>query len=295
MSDPITHPAEYDLAYQRGREAGTIAAGRFVSHAGFTYQLLPDGHKSVCLGYLGEHPPRRSGTVTLLNLDSLIEYLQRNREENCSAVYFDPNHSDGPRFIAVINGHAYGDPDETDHNGCDAHWGDHRVVCSIPYSDQWKDWTTLAAAGVSQDVLAEFIEDHIPDIGAPDAGQFLDAVRTLQVETGVRFTSAVRTNQGLQISYTEVVDHPAGTKDQLTIPEEFTLVIPIYTDGDTMTVTAKLRWVCRDGKLSFRVKLVQRGDLIRQANHLMQEAVQTETHLPVYLGSPAPALDRSKL
>ncbi|WP_068312822.1 DUF2303 family protein [Polycladidibacter hongkongensis] len=122
------------------------------------------------------HPLRRTGTMQALSLESLIEFTQRNMEEN-SAMFAD-NRSDQLSLTTVFN---YNDPVNRDTCSAPAataedeislpaggvslpQWGDHRTRYAFPLSREWNIWRAAEREKMDMIEFSHFLEDNITDV-----------------------------------------------------------------------------------------------------------------------------------
>jgi hypothetical protein len=77
----------------------------------------------------------------------------------------------------------------------------------------------------------------------------------------------------------------AGQKGELEIPKEFTLLLPVYEGFKATTIRVLLRYRINDGVLSFICKPVNIERTLIAIREAVIDQINTETHLPVYMGN----------
>ena len=230
--------------------------------------------------------------VTLLDVHSFIDYLARNTfpagvdtEEaleahtvgaNCAAsagsleLWADV---DQRKVLAILDG-IYG-------------WRRHTATLQLKLSREWAEWAEIDGRLLKQDVFAQFIEDHLSTIAAPDGAVLLDICQTLEATTSTSFRQqAILANGQRQFRYEETVEAKAGTKGDLTIPGELTLVLRPFQGSEPVAITARFRFQIRDGVLSIGVKLAEPDVVLEDAFSGLVGEVQDRVPVRVNHGRP---------
>lgn len=220
---------------------------------GREFLIVPGDHTSteITLAHKTEtlKPKHIKQAVTLQNAIALIEYLNRFKSDD-SLLFADVAAS---RIVAAVDYHGAASPALVDH----------RATLDLPFSEEWKTWTTMNGLLKPQLEFARFIEENAPDIKAPDAASLLEAVRDLQAKRSVNFIQAVRTaSDNENFEYADNTETRA--KGDIELPTKFLLSVPIYFGDQAVEVPAFLRWKLDDGKLHLGIKL-HRAEHIRQA------------------------------
>ena len=143
-------------------------------------------------------------------------------------------------------------------------------------------WTNNDRDQMTQAEFAEFLEDWGVTIAEPAAAAMLEIARTLEAKKGVRFDQATNLGNGeIKFRYEETVDASAGEKGDITIPEGFTIRIPIFRyTAETVDLTARFRYRIRERALRLSY-ILNRPELAREiAFGSMIETAEKE--LPEY-------------
>lgn len=256
-------------------------------------------------------PRFRTGTAALLSLASLIEHINRFKDEQ-SAIFANNDRS-APTITAVLDYHPQGGQLE----GTQARVGMHRSHYAFPLSDEWLAWTKANKRVMKMGEFAEFLEERIIDViglipgedtvseelqkyiascgGADtiaDPAKLMDLARGLHVHEDSVVTEAVRLSSGEgQVSFE--VTHRDAAGHKLVVPNLFLIAIPIFKNGIAeddgnpfYRIAARLRYRKTGEGIVFWYDLWR---LDRAFDHAFNEACQrvvAETALPLLLGRP---------
>lgn len=187
-------------------------------------------------------PTRKSGTVQLLSLQALRDYLADQAAQTEAVVYADADHR---TITAVFN----------DHRATPG-WRDHRAVFKAELSQEFSRWAEKNGKPFSQTEFAEFIEDNLADITEPAAQQLLEVATTIQATSGIEFKSARRLQDGqTQMAYVESINATAGASGGLQIPRGFALGLRIFRQGAGYKLHARLKYRLSAGAVKFWFEL----------------------------------------
>jgi hypothetical protein len=269
-------------------------------------------------------PDRRRGTVKVQDLDSLVAVTNRFKDAESALFGFASLDPLKASLTAVLNYNRTGGDVLTDDDGNGvARHGDHRALYEFPFSDQWVEWIKQNEEDMDQADFAAFIEERASDIAMPDpqllgiikagamGGDFGDRTATEQLAylanlLGGEFATpnrVVELSRGLQINEQSVVknvvnlasgevqiqwetQHQDGSGQPIKVPNLFLINIPLFVNSAVYRIAVRLRYRKIGPKLTWSYQLY-RHDLTFQA--AFKEActkAQTETALPLYLGTP---------
>lgn len=219
-------------------------------------------------------PRRRSGRLSLTELDSFIELVNRFKESS-STLWAGTN-----VLTCVFNDHSSGaDP-------ALAGWRDHVAVYSCPFSDEWKAWTNRADSAMSQDEFASWLDEHLEDItggeGYPKSAELMEMTRGLQVHTKGTFQRVVDPTTG-QYSLVAKEEH---TSNSTKIPRAFQLGLRVFEGGARYAVEARIQFRMGQGRPVFSFSLHRAAEIVKVAFAEVRERVSAETELPLFAGSP---------
>lgn len=250
--------------------------------------VLPEGFKVADLANLLPAPARKRGTAVLNDADSFVAVVidQKTAETRIFST-INP-----PTFTAVFN-----------HNAVEAGWGDHKAQYNAPLAPEWLAWTGMDTKKVGQVELAQFIENNLVDVvfidknaagapvgevGSPDGSTLLEVCRTLEAKKKVDFKSAIRLADGsTQFTYDEDVQGSAR-QGQLAVPEQFSLGIPVFENGEKYRADVRLRYRIQDGgNLIMWLELIRPHKIIEDAVKQLRADIAQQTELPILNGSPS--------
>lgn len=239
--------------------------------------VVPDGYRVEDLEDHLQQPIRKRGTVNVRDVDSFIAVVKAQATD-ATTLY---RTVEPPKFVAVFNDHGKVD-------GTGPGWGDHLAVYACPLSPEWRAWKGADKRQMSQADFAQFIEDNLPDVVDPTAGEMLEVSRTLQAKKKVNFASGIRLSNGeTQFTYEEKVDGTAG-KGQIRVPEVFTIGVPVFEGGPRYAVKARLRYRISDqGALTMWFDLERPHKIVEDAVGELRKTIEAGTGLPTINGERA--------
>lgn len=258
---------------QTALDAGALAANvRTVGPDSAPFVTLPLNHKVTTLEFMLPAPLRPKGNTTLNDVGSFI-MLVNALKNSATRLY---GNLLNPSFKAVFND-----------TSCPAlpGWGDHTATYLCPLSAEWILWNKSSGLKMTQEQFAQFIEDNLPDLVAPPAAEMLEISRSLEAKKKVDFSSGVRLANGAnELTYTEEISGTAG-KGRFTVPEEFTIGIPVLEGGARYSVTSRLRYRITEGKLTMWHELIRPQKVLEHAVNETRTLIQEQTGLPFFNGS----------
>lgn len=123
----------------------------------------------------------------------------------------------------------------------------HRLV----FSKEIEPWRQKAERWMSQLEFAEWIEDHELEFVKPSSAEMLGLAQKFEASTSARFSSKHNLATGeIDLSY-KLENNEQGT---VKVPDEFTIVLPIFKGGERYQLPMRLRHRCRDGAVTFLFK-----------------------------------------
>lgn len=247
--------------------------------------LLPEGFTVADLENKLPAPTRKRGTTVLNDAESFIAVVNDQAGDD-TRLFSTIN---PPTFTAVFNHHAGA-----------AGWGDHKAQYNAPLSPEWGAWGKADGVKMNQVDMARFIEANMIDIayllpdpekkhpGSPDGATFLEICHTLEAKKKVNFKSSVRLPDGsTQFTYDEDVQGSA-VNGTMSIPEQFTIVVPVFENGEKWQVDVRFRYRIEEGgRLTMWLELVRPHKTIETAVKELREQIGEKTGLPVLNGSPS--------
>ncbi len=237
-------------------------------------------------------PEYRKGTATALTLEGFIDLTKRHADKN-SAV-FAQILTTAPKLLAVIDYHT------ADHK---PRFGTHRVSYTYPTTPEWQAWLAKNGEKMGQEAFAEWIEDHIVEIGDPDEYGDRETVEALfrtklataadiftlskglevNVESNVKDFRTLA-NGAVQVSYEEIQKDGAG--QPLVIPGLFIVRIPFFVGGEAVELIARLRYRKEGARLRWFYELWRWEVAFRTALMGDLATIAEVTGLPVFEATP---------
>jgi len=251
-----------------------------------------------------DEPRFRSGTATMLSLDSLIAHVLRFKDDE--SVVFADDSREKPSITAVLDYHPAGGQLQ----GAPARFGKHRSTYAFPLSDEWKAWKEKDAEPMAMADFAAFLENRIIDVlfqipgedslpedvqklvntlGGSDTvatpNKLMELARGLQVNESAVVQEAVNLSTGegvvrFQASHTDEAGAP------LKVPSLFLIGIPVFNNGPLYRIAARLRYRKNGGRITFWYELWRTDRTFDHAFNEAVERVRVETELPVLIGKP---------
>lgn len=282
-------------------DAGGVRAIQRVAQQAFAAQPLSDGEIYAVAGndcvelletpgyqrrvarQAAPTPGRIRRQVVVNDATSLINYLAANTAEQAEGASVGFSHAHGEGRLEV-----WADLDDRSviaHLDGGNGWRDHSATLALPHSREWDEWGEIDGKLLRQTAFAEFIEDHLSSIGAPDGGLLLDVCQTLTAKTKVDFRSSCLLSNGQrQFEFAETVDARAGQKGNLTVPTELTLVLRPFQGVDAVAVTARFRYRIDEGQLFLGVRLIESEKVLETAFEALVAEVQQALPVPILRG-----------
>lgn len=263
---PLLDATEVAAVHALSRMADGV---QFSDGDSIPFVVLPQdtGYQIGSLEHLLTAPRRPRGNVTLGAFQSFLDYL-RDRAEHVPPVFWTEVTA-GVRFESILN-----------YDG----WRDSRAAYVSTYSPRWARWMGKNRVAMGQADFAQFIEDNALDVIEPDSATMIEVSRSIEARKKVNFASGIRLNNGQsELTYEETIEGTAG-KGKLAIPEQFTIAIPVFVDGDPWKVTARLRYRINEGKLSLWYDLLRFTDVAEAAVTGMVKQLKETIPCDVYRG-----------
>jgi uncharacterized protein YfdQ (DUF2303 family) len=250
---------------------------------GRTFVALPNGEFSFAFQDISipnavdvKMPKNVHQQVSLATSGSLIEYAEIFK--NADSVLFA--NIEANVISCAIDYHAPAGTPDTE--PCIARLGVHTATLTLPFSKEWQTWTQSNERLMEHVAFATFLEENALDVFDPTGADLLELCRDLQIRSDSNFTASVRMGDKVSFSYKK--DDNAVTKDDLELPVEFTLAIPVYFNEPPVQVRCLMRRKITDGDLFLGYKMV-RAENTRQAEfQRIASRIGFDTKLTVFYG-----------
>ncbi|QXT62740.1 DUF2303 family protein [Tessaracoccus palaemonis] len=244
---------------------------------GYKKQREHDWHRA----HTADTPEFLHRQVTVLDVDSLVDYLAHNTGIDPSKVEDDNAHGSGELEM-------WADIDRRTIKAIlDGGTGlrKHTATLQLKTSREWDEWAQVDGKLFKQAEFAQFLENHISTIAEPDGGTLLDVAQTLQATTSTVFKQqAILANGQRQFRWEETVDARAGQSGDLKIPSELTLVLRPFQGSEPIALLARFRFQIREGVLSLGIKLAEPENAIEEAFGVLVNQLQTQVPVRINHG-----------
>ena len=238
-------------------------------------------------------PERKKGTATVNTLDSFNDLTNRHKTDD-SVIFADTDWRN-PSLTTVVDYHV-------NTSGGRADNGKHRVHYPFPLSEEWKAWIAQDGVVMDQGDFAEWIEDHLPELAAPDPREAEHYLETFGLKVAapnemvklsrglqIHVESRVKNNVVLQSGEGEITwdeEHKDAAGNRITVPGLFILNIPPFFMGTATRIPVRLRYRAAGGAIKWFFKL-HRPDVVitGQIEEDLARAAEA-TGLPCYRGKP---------
>lgn len=235
--------------------------------------VVPDGFSVKDIRDMMPPPGRPREAVELLTSQSFCDYVTRFGTAQNSVVFADEING---VFTAVL-----------DYHGPLGNRGtcDHKAQYRCPHSEEWKIWNQSSGKLIAQADFARFVENNLPDIIDPSAADMLQIALTLQIKKDASYASDLRLDNGqTQFRYEETIRGTTKAGD-LTIPDTFTISVPVLVGAPRMNVAARLRYRIADQKLVIGYELVRPAVTQMAAMQAVTGTIKTQlVTFPVFIG-----------
>ena len=220
---------------------------------GQAYALIPKDYQPVDLEKFMGVPVRIRQKLKLKTAGAFIEYVKRFGDDS-TTIFAD---KDERRFRAVLDYHIDGD-----NGGHVPNWADHQADYPCPLSREWQAWSAHDNEKMNQLRFAEFLEDRAKDIVKPSGAELLDIALKFSVTRKSVFGSAIRLSSGeVDFQFSDQNEK----KSSVQVPEEFTIGIAPFHNGDAYEVKARLRYRINEGQLTVWYQLIEPEKVMEDA------------------------------
>lgn len=242
-------------------------------------------------------PKQKTGTAHVTAAESFIALTLRHRTP-ATALFANTLDWKKPSLMAVVDYHkpfdvGAGEPD----------WLKHRIVYDFPLTDEWKAWIACDGRVMEQEDFAEWFEEHLPELSAPDSQESEDFLANYGLKVAypneilaltrgisVHVESRVKNNITLQSGEGEITfeeEHKdAKTGVKLAVPGLFILSIKPFRMGNACRIPVRLRYRVSGGAVKWFFKMLRPEDYVTEEILRDCERAASETELPLYHGAP---------
>ncbi len=256
-------------------ETGLVAAAMakpIIDHDdGRRHVLIPEGFNLHDVTDPNLLPRHITQLVTVDDRASFTAYTNRFSDER-SIVIAD---YDNGKISARLDWHT-----DNEHN-LQAQHATHIATLALRDSEEYKRWSEMENKLHTQQDFAFFIEENVADVIDPDSSTLLEICRELEATQGAAFKSGTRLDNGDR-SFT--YENETHIKNEMVVPTEIKLAIPLYQGEEPTRITAKFRFRVKPDGLFLGFNW-HRVEYQRQAKFTeLAHAAAEETGLPLFFG-----------
>lgn len=240
---------------------------------GYSVLALPKDEK------LADNPQRIKAHSKLCDPASFIKYFTDFRSAG-SAIFAEEENG---TILAILDYHHYDDTATAR-----PRWCEHKAELKLDHSDEWNLWTGNNQKRMTQEDFARFLEDNSPDLYSPDSATMLEIARGMTAKLEINVDTAIRTNTGATFRYNEIVKAGAlGAAGEFSVPDEFSIKIPVYLGTAQVAVRVRLRYQIGAGKLTMWYDLWRHQQTERMAFDAAVSEISESLKIQILNGTPA--------
>jgi len=242
--------------------------------------LVPDGFKIEKFPQLDAKLTRIRAAPRMDDPDSFVEYFNRYKTEH-SVIFAD---IDKNTILGILDYHAgVGGAGESIVEA-KADYLQHRVSHPCPWSIDWKRWRAIDGQTKTQKELGIFLEEMLHTIAEPAGALLLEIASELKVDREVKFKSGSRLNDGTVALAYEETDSTSGKNGKIVVPQDLTIVCPVFQGCDNHQFGAKLRYSLDRGELKFKIDILNRQQGEQDAFEKLVMVIGNATQRQVFYG-----------
>lgn len=240
-----------------------------------------------------DKPSRVAGRVVVETEDSLVAYVRdfkttgtrlfANISANVIVAVLD--YHEGRTDAVADMGTGSGSLEDQPDYVSAPDFGTHVAKLALPYSEQWETWSDMDTRMVSQVEFARFLLENMADVESPDGATLLELVKDLRGTRTKKFTGNVNLNAVADSFQYEDRQTVGAGHESVSIPNGFSLRLPVYFGGETVELHAQLRTdVSESGQLSLGFKLLRRESVRQATFQQLVRNVASVAGVPVVYG-----------
>lgn len=224
--------------------------------------------------------PRIAGNPAFLDAGSFADYV--NRFKTADTLIFADVSESGAKFRAALDYHAPAPkltPRRREHSA-------HFETLETP---EWKTWMGNDREQMDQVAFATYLEDNAALFQEPSGAHLLELVQTLHGKSDVRFTSAVRLqNGGNRLLFDEDVSLKGASSNTvggaMELPREILAGICPFQGSDRYGVRARLKYRIEGRKLALWYETIGVHKIIRDSILELTQKIAEKTGIVPLLG-----------
>ena len=254
------------LSFLIGRISAPTASQDYLTDVeGVPVVVLPPGHEVHPFNDLAT-PHHVAATVHAHTESTFAAYVAGHHREE-TAIFADQT---SRRITCVIDYYECTRQQKTEPGVRTYHRGLHRCVYDCPASLQWQAWSAQNEQWTNQEGFARFLEENKADLAEPDWGPepkpatVIETALALEAKRSAHFKQSTRLASGSRSLIWEETT-TASVAGELEVPEYFQIALPLFLEGPTHRLTARLEYRIREGHLALRFVLLNAEHAVQQA------------------------------
>ena len=207
-------------------------------------------------------PKHINDRKTFIDAESFAEYANRFSGPSTTIFAF-PFNSD-QKFAGTFEAHLdYHHGSESKDKAGSSNTNSHLAVYGLVFSEDFKRWKGCQGKLLTQVAFANFIEEMLHTIADPSGASLLEMAQDLQINRGVVARNSKRlADSTISIEYTEK-DETTVKGGKVIVPEDVTIVVPVFLNSQPIEIKAKLRYSFEKGEpLTFEVRILNIDTII---------------------------------
>lgn len=252
-------------------DAARLATPEINHEDGRKHVFVPNGYQLQDVTDPNHLPPHIKQRIVVDDRASLTAYANRFSDSR-SIIIAD---YDNGTIKAHLDWHA------DNQNGLSPQHSTHSVTLALRESEEYKRWSAMENDLHTQQEFAFFIEENVADVNDPDSSTLLEICRELEATQGASFKSGTRLDNG---DRSFVYENETRVKNEMVVPTQIKLAIPIYQGEDPTIITANFRFRVKPDALYLGFNW-HRVEYQRQAKFSELATIAAEeSGLPVFFG-----------
>ena len=252
----------------------------FAADAVNQFVEVPGDRKIVKLPVFQANAPRKAGTFTFFDVNHYVAYLNDHSNKDASRVFMSPDGMEAPvpevTAVGILDFHNAAEGS--------AGWGEHRALLKLRIDERLQVWLKAInrTECIQQEDFAAFIEENAAAVIKPDAADLVKMALQLEGTVGAKFSAMKDLDRmDRKLHFEEVTE----TGD-VEVPRSIRIRVPIFENGPMHEIEVRMGFkIVGNGAVLFWLRAPLLRVILREAIAEVRNIIETESELPVYLGS----------
>jgi uncharacterized protein YfdQ (DUF2303 family) len=268
MNNTTTNPTD---ALNAAIDAARLANPAITGNDSRQHVFVPEGYSQKDISDPHALPEHIAQAVTIDDRASATSYINRFSDDRSIIV---ADYDQG-----CITGHL--DWHKDNEHGNQRQHASHTATLKLQDSEEYRRWNEMEGEMHAQADFALFIEENVADIIDPAQSVMIEICRDLEATQDISFKSGIRLENGDRVF---VYEDETKVKNDMTVPTEIYLSVPLYHGEEPTEIRAKFRFRPTPNGLLLGFRW-HRVEYMRQAKFReMATAIAEETGRPVFFG-----------